>query len=61
MIYVFIADRCADRPVDACCPTMKVSRSALHAWRHVQANPTDKMLADRELGDLVIKIHEQMR
>ena len=59
MIYVFIADRCADLPVEACCRTMKVSRSAYFAWRHAQANPTARMLADRELGDLVVKIHEQ--
>ena len=38
---------------------MKVSRSAFYAWRHAQANPTERMLADRELGDLVAKIHEQ--
>lgn len=59
MIYAFIADRCADLPVDACCRTMKVSRSAFYAWRHAQANPTERMLADRELSDLVVKIHEQ--
>jgi hypothetical protein len=35
------------------------ARSAFHAWRHAQANPTARMLADSELGDLVVKIHEQ--
>ncbi len=59
MIYAFIVDRCADLPVTACCRTMKVSRSAFHAWRHAQPSPTVRMLADRELGDLVVKIHEQ--
>jgi HTH-like domain len=59
MSYAFIADRCADLPVDACCRTMKVSRSAFFAWRHHQANPTARMLDDRELGELVGKIHEQ--
>ena len=59
MIYAFIDDACTDLPVAACCRTMKVSRSAFFAWRHAQANPTAKMLADRELGDLVVKIHEQ--
>jgi putative transposase len=59
MIYAFIVDRCADLPVAACCRTMKVSRSAFFAWRRAQANPTERMLADRELGDLVVKIHEQ--
>jgi putative transposase len=59
MIYAFIVDRCADLPVEQCCRTMKVSRSAFHAWRHRQANPTPRMLDDVELGELVVKIHEQ--
>ena len=59
MIYAFIVDRCADLPVAACCRTMKVSRSAFFAWRHTQVNPTARILADAELGDLVAKIHEQ--
>jgi putative transposase len=59
MIYAFIVDRCADLAVAACCRTMKVSRSAFFAWRHAQANPTARMLADAELGDLVVNIHEQ--
>jgi hypothetical protein len=58
MIYVLTRDRCADLPVAACCRTMKVSRSAFHAWRYAQANPTARMLADAVLGDLVVKIHE---
>jgi putative transposase len=28
-------------------------------WRHAQAKPTERMLADRKLGDLVTKFHEQ--
>jgi len=59
MIYAVIVDRCADLPVEACCRTMKVSRSAFFAWRHAQANPTQRMLDNAELGDLIIKIHEQ--
>lgn len=59
MIYAFIVDRCADLPADACCRTLKVSRSAFHAWKHDQANPTERMLADIELGELIGKIHEQ--
>ena len=59
MIYAFIADRCADLPVEQCCRAMKVSRSAFYAWRHRQANPTARMLADVELGELVVKIHDQ--
>ncbi len=59
MIYAFIVDRCADLPVEQCCHTMKVSRSAFFAWRQRQANPTPRMLEDAELGALVAKIHEQ--
>ena len=59
MIYAFIVDRCADLPVAACCRTMKVSRSAFFASRHAQTNPTQRMLDDAELGDLVVKSHEQ--
>jgi putative transposase len=59
MTYAFIVDRCADLPVEVCCHTMKVSRSAFYIWRHRQAQPTARMLADVELGDVVAKIHEQ--
>ncbi len=59
MIYAFIAERCSDLPVGHCCRTMKVSRSAFYAWRNRQANPTARMLADVDLGDLIIKIHDQ--
>jgi len=58
MIYAFIADRCSDLPVDACCRALKVSRSAVYAWRHAQSNPTARMLVDAEMGDLVAKIHD---
>jgi putative transposase len=58
MIYAFIADRCADLPVEQCCRALKVSRSAFYLWRHQRSNPTAKMLADAELGDLVVKVHE---
>ena len=59
MIYAFIADRCCDIPVEVTCRAMKVSKSAFYAWRHLQANPTARMLVDRDLGDLVVKIHDQ--
>ncbi len=58
MIYAFIADRCADLPVEQCCRALKVSKSAFYAWRYQQANPTVRMLADRELGDLIVKVHD---
>jgi putative transposase len=59
MIYAFIVERCADLPLEQCVRTMKVSRSAFYAWRHQQANPTPRMLADADLGELIIKIHDQ--
>jgi len=58
MIYAFIDRCCADLPVGQCCATMRVSRSAFYAWRHHQANPTARMLADVELSELVVKIHD---
>jgi hypothetical protein len=37
---------------------MKVSKSASDLWRHLRANPTPRMAADRDLGDLVVTIHD---
>ena len=59
MIYAFIVERCADLPVEQCVRTMKVSRSAFYAWRHAQTHPTPRMLADADLGELIVKIHDQ--
>ncbi len=61
MTYTFIVQRCGDLPVSACCAALKVSRSAFFTWRHRQANPTARMLADIDLGDTIVKIHEQSR
>lgn len=59
MMFTFIADDCADLPIEACCRTMKVSRSAFFAWRRRRANPTPKMVDDIDLGELIVKIHDQ--
>jgi transposase InsO family protein len=59
MIYAFIVDRCGDLPVEACCRTMRVARSAFFAWRHQQANPTARLLADAELAEVIAKVHDQ--
>ena len=59
MIYAFVAQRCADMPVDAACRAMRVSKSAYYAWRQAEVNPTPRMLADREFDDLIVKIHER--
>jgi putative transposase len=47
MTYIFIARRCADLPVAACCRVMKVSTSAFYAW---QAHP----VSDRDLDDAIL-------
>jgi putative transposase len=59
MMFTFIADDCTDLPIEACCRTMKVSRSAFFAWRQRRANPTPKMVDDIDLGELIVKIHDQ--
>jgi putative transposase len=59
MIYAFIVDHCSDLPVEACCRTMKVSRSAFFTWRHRRTNPTARMLADAELAEVIAKVHDQ--
>ena len=61
MTYAFILEHCSDLPVEQCCRVMKVSRSAFYEWLHQQANPTARMLADAELGGLIVKVHEQSR
>jgi len=59
VIYAFIVERCAHVPADAACRTMKVSRSEVYAWRHLETNPTGRKLPNAELGDPVAKIHDQ--
>ena len=59
MIYAFIDAQSGEFPIGQCCATMKVSRSAFHAWRHRQANPTTKMADDTDLASLIAKIHDQ--
>src|SRR5215207_2804661 len=61
MTYTFIAERCADLPVEQCCRVMKVSTSGFYGRCHRQTNPTVKMLADGELGEVIARIHDQSR
>jgi len=59
MIYTFIATQCTGLPVEHCCRVMKVSRSAYFHWQQLQLSPSARMLADRELADVIVKIHDQ--
>ena len=59
MIYTFIARRCGDLPVAACCRVMKVSTSGFYAW---QADPvSDRDWADAQLTNKIVDIHRRSR
>jgi putative transposase len=59
MTYTFIAQRCGDVPVAACCRMMGVSTSGFCAW---QANPvSDRDRADAQLTNKIVDIHRSSR
>ncbi len=59
MIYTFIAGRCSDLPVAACCRVMKVSTSGFYAWL---ASPcSDRDFADAVLTNTIVDIHRMSR
>jgi putative transposase len=59
MTYIFIARRCADLPVAACCRVMGVSTSGFYAW---QAHPVpERDQADAELTNTIFDIHAMSR
>ncbi|MDQ4090623.1 MAG: IS3 family transposase [Actinomycetota bacterium] len=59
MTYTFIAERCSDLPVAACCRVMKVSTSAYYAWL---ANPiSQRDLDDAYLTNTIVDIHRMSR
>jgi putative transposase len=59
MTYTFIAQRCADFPVAACCRAMGVSTSGFYAW---QANPvSDRDWQDAALTNTMFDIHRMSR
>jgi len=59
MIYTFIAQRCEDLPVAACCRAMGVSTSSFYAWR---TNPlSERDLADALLTNTMFDIHAMSR
>jgi len=61
MIYTFIAGHCSDLPVVACCRVMKVSVSGFYEWRHRQAHPSARSLANAELTETICEIWRQSR
>ena len=59
MTFTFIAQRCEDLPVAACCRVMGVSTSAFYAW---QANPiSDRDRNDALLTNTIVNIHAMSR
>jgi putative transposase len=59
MTFTFIARRCDDLPVAACCRVMGVSTSAFYAWR---ANPVSaRDWSDAMLTDSIVDIHRMSR
>jgi len=59
MTYTFIAQRCSDLPVAACCRAMGVSTSGFYAW---QANPvSDRDWHDANLTNNLFDIHRMSR
>src|SRR6266849_757203 len=59
MTYTFIAERCSDLPVVACCRVMKVSSSGFYEWRSRPASA--RAIADAALTDKIIEIHTMSR
>ncbi len=59
MTYTFIAQRCSDLPVAACCRAMGVSTSGFYAW---QANPVSaRDWSDTKLTNAMFDIHAMAR
>ena len=59
MTYAFIAERCSDLPVAACCRVMKVSTSGFYAWKACPV--TDRDWADAALTNTIFDIHVMSR
>jgi putative transposase len=58
-VIAFIAERCSDLPVSACCRVMKVSRAAFYQR---QAEPTTaKELDDAYLANTIMDVHRMSR
>jgi putative transposase len=61
MIFTFIAERCSDLPVAACCRAMKVTTSGFYDWRTAQLDPAPRVRSDAELTATIVEIHRQSR
>jgi hypothetical protein len=59
MIYTFIAERCSDLPVSACCRVMKVS--TLGYYQRLRDPVTDAELAEAHRADVVFNIGKMSR
>jgi putative transposase len=59
MIYTFIAGRCSDLPVAACCRVMKVSTSGFYQWKTQPCS--DRDWDDAILTNTIIDIHRMSR
>ncbi len=59
MTYTFIACRCGDLPVAACCRVMGVSTSGYYAWRVCPVS--DRDWADAQLTNTIFDIHQMSR
>jgi putative transposase len=59
MIYTFIAGRCADLPVAACCRVMKVSTSGFYQWKPQPVS--DRDWDDAVLTNTIVDIHRMSR
>jgi putative transposase len=59
MIYTFIAGRCQDLPVAACCRVMKVSTSGFYQWKIQPCG--DRDWDDAILTNTIIDIHRMSR
>ena len=59
MTYAFIAQRCDDLPVAACCRVLGVSTLGFYAW---QAKPlSERDWADAQLTNTIVDVHRRSR
>jgi putative transposase len=61
MIFTFIAERCSDLPVAACCRAMKVTTSGYYGWQAALQAPCPRTLEDRALTAKIVEVHRQSR